>query len=556
MTDHRSRTEQELREEIARLNQRIKALEKSEIRLKQTEEALTKNEELFRKAFHTNQDSINITRVTDGRYVSINEGFTKMLGYTEEEVIGKTSIELNIWANLEDRRKLVDATRAQGEVRNREVKYRRKDGVILCALTSASLIELDGVPHTLNVTRDITGRKRAEAEKAALESRLLQAQKMESIGTLAGGIAHDFNNLLMGIQGYVSLMLLNLDPTHPHYERLKRIERQVASGADLTKQLLGFARGGRYEVKPTNMNDIVRKTASMFGRTKKEITIHRTLERALWITDVDQGQLEQVLMNLYVNAWQAMPGGGELHLKTENVVLGKDHPAPYAFKPGQYVKLSITDTGKGMDEETLARIFDPFFTTKSMGEGRGTGLGLAMVYGIVKGHEGMIDVFSEPGRGTTFHLYLPVSDKPVLKEKAAETEIAIGPETILLVDDEQPVIEVTRELLLSLGYRVYAAGSGQEAIAVYQEKGQEIDMAILDMTMPGMTGGETFDRLRKIDPTLKVLLASGYSIEGQAQEILDRGCNGFLQKPFRREALSRKLREILTGADGRHRPHG
>ena len=316
--------------------------------------------------------------------------------------------------------------------------------------------------------RDITERKRAEEEKRSLEERLQHADKMEAIGTLAGGIAHDFNNLLMGIQGYASLTLMDLDPSHPNYERLKRIEEQVQSGADLTRQLLGFARGGRYEVKPADMNDIIEKTSSMFGRTKKEISIHRKYGKDLWTVEVDRGQMEQVFMNLYVNAWQAMPGGGEIYLETENVLLDDEQAFPYAVKPGKYVKITVTDTGTGMDEKTRERIFDPFFTTKEMG--RGTGLGLATVYGIIKGHKGMINVYSEPGHGTTFTIYLPASEKEVVKEKTATGTIARGTETILLVDDEKMVLEVSKEMLESMGYRVYAAGSGQEAIAVYMEK--------------------------------------------------------------------------------------
>ena len=347
---------------------------------------------------------------------------------------------------------------------------------------------------------------------------------------LAGGIAHDFNNLLMGIQGYASLTLLDLDPSHPNYERLKRIEEQVQSGADLTKQLLGFARGGRYEVKPADMNDIIEKTSSMFGRTKKEISIHRKYGKDLWSVEVDRGQMEQVFMNLYVNAWQAMPGGGEIYLETENVLLDDEQAFPYAVKPGKYVKISVTDTGTGMDEKTRERIFDPFFTTKEMG--RGTGLGLATVYGIIKGHKGMINVYSEPGHGTTFTIYLPASEKEVVKEKTATGTIARGTETILLVDDEKMVLEVSKELLESMGYRVYAAGSGQEAIAVYMEKRNEIDLVILDMIMPGISGGETFDRLREINPGIKVLLSSGYSINGEAQNIWTAAATGSSRSPF------------------------
>ena len=428
-----------------------------------------------------------------------------------------------------------------------ESLQRRKDGQKrLLAWHCHVLKDNNGqVTGALSSAHDITERKWVEEEKRRLEQRLRQADKMETIRTLAGGIAHGFNNLLMGIQGYASLTLLDVDPSHPHYERMKRIEEQVQSGTDLTKQLLGFARGGRHEVKPNDMNDIIKKTSSMFGRTTKEIKIYQKYGGNLWTVEVDRGQMDQMFMNLYMNAWQAMPGGGEITLETENVLLEEEQAFPYAITPGKYVKITVTDTGTGMDEKTRERIFDPFFTTKEMG--RGTGLGLATVYWIIKGHNGMINVYSEPGHGTTFTIYLPASEKEAVKEKTATGTIARGTETILLVDDEQMVLEVSKNLLEYMGYRVYPAGSGQEAIAIYTEKRSEIDLVILDMIMPGLSGGETFDRLREIDPEIRVLLYSGYSIEGKVQQIMDRGCNGFIQKPFQLKNLSQKVREILDG---------
>jgi CheY-like chemotaxis protein len=253
--------------------------------------------------------------------------------------------------------------------------------------------------------------------------------------------------------------------------------------------------------------------------------------------------MEQVFMNLYVNAWQAMPGGGELYLETGNVLLDYGQVFPHTVMPGNYIKISVTDTGTGMDGKTKERIFDPFFTTKEMG--RGTGLGLATVYGIIKGHKGFINVYSESGHGTMFTIYLPASEKEVLKEETTTKTIARGTETILLVDDEKMVLEVSKTLLESIGYRVYAAQTGQEAIALYMEKTNEIDLVLLDMIMPGISGGETFDRLREINPDIKVVLSSGYSISGQAQEIMDKGCNGFIQKPFQLGKLSNKVRDVL-----------
>ena len=393
------------------------------------------------------------------------------------------------------------------------------------------------------LSRDVTEKIEAEAEKKKLETQLQQAQKMEAVGTLAGGIAHDFNNLLMGIQGRASLMLMDADATHPHFEHIKGIEEYVRSAADLTGQLLGFARGGRYEVQPTDLNELIAKQNLMFGRTKKEINIREKFAKNLWTSDVDRRQIEQMLLNIYVNAWQAMPGGGDLYIQTENIIIDESYSKPFRVEPGKYVKISITDTGIGMDKATMRKIFDPFFTTKEMG--RGTGLGLASAYGIIKNHGGFVNVYSEPGQGTTFNIYLPASEEAPIEEKQMDHEILGGTGTVLLVDDQDMILDVSSEILEKLGYAVLIAKGGKEAVAVYNKNRDVIDMVILDMIMPIMGGGETYDRLKEINPDVKVLLSSGYSINGRAKDILKRGCHGFIQKPFNMAELSKKMREIL-----------
>jgi CheY-like chemotaxis protein len=338
-------------------------------------------------------------------------------------------------------------------------------------------------------------------------------------------------------------MLYNMEINHPNYEKLKSIEEMVRSGADLTKQLLGFARGGKYTVKPADLNEMVKKTAVMFGRTKKEITIHKKLAENLYTVEVDQGQFEQVLLNLYVNAWQAMPAGGTIYIETANATLDETFSISYAIKPGRYARISVTDTGIGMDEKTKSRIFEPFFTTKEMG--RGTGLGLASAYGIVKNHQGIIDVISEKGGGSTFIIYLPASGKLASKEQKTTGEIVRGKETILVVDDEETVLRVSSELLTILGYKVIPAQSGKEALDIYGKHRSGIDLIILDMIMPDMGGGETFRLLKAISPGVRVILSSGYSMDDQTKKILDQGCKAFLQKPFNIDKLSQKIRYAL-----------
>ena len=481
-----------------------------------------------------------------GDFTFFNNSVCNITGYSAGELLGMNNREYTTPDNSQKMFNIMNKVYTTAEPSDvTDIEIIRKDGTTITVELNAYLVQdQEGNPIGFRgVVRDVSQRLLAEMEKRKLENQLQQAQKMEAIGNLAGGIAHDFNNILMGMQGNTSLMLLNIDSGHPHYDKLKSIQKYIENGAALTKQLLGFARGGKYEVRATDLNELIEKTARMFGRTKKEIKIHTSQLRDIWNVEVDQGQVEQVLLNIFVNAWHAMPEGGDLHLMTENVFIDDDFNKPFKVETGKYIKISIIDTGAGMDKITQQRIFEPFFTTKEMG--RGTGLGLASAYGIVKNHGGFIDVFSELRKGTTFSIYLPASEKEVMEEIDAAEIVLKGDETLLLVDDEEMIIEVGEEILQALGYKVLPAVSGKEALEIYKNKKDAIDMVILDMIMPGMGGGETYDNLKRINPDIKVLLSSGYSISGQAAEILERGCDGFIQKPFKLRQLSIKIREIL-----------
>jgi len=394
------------------------------------------------------------------------------------------------------------------------------------------------------IIRDITQRRRNEEERKILESQLQQAQKMEAIGTLAGGIAHDFNNLLMAIQGQISLLLMTGKRSDPHRIRLEKIESYIENGSKLTAQLLGYARKGKYEVKPIDLNKVIEDTIRTFRRMKKEVRFYVNLASDLSAIEAEPSQIVQILMNLFLNASDAMPGGGDITVTTANVDHHCIKSLLYKPMPGRYVMMSIRDTGTGMDEWTLEHIFEPFFTTKEMG--RGTGLGLASVYGIIKSHQGFIEVESAVSDGTTFHIFVPASDNAIQENVIADTEaIMTGRGTILLIDDEEDILEIAKPMIESLGYKVIVARSGAEALYLYPKYQEDIDLVLLDMIMPGISGGNVYDRLKTLNPKVRVLLISGYSIESEAKEILFRGCDGFIQKPFQIKALSRKIRSIL-----------
>lgn len=393
-TDEFGRLADAFNEMAARLK---RSLESLHIEISDRKKAEKKYRSVFENA------PIGLFQTTaDGRFLNTNPALAKILGYPNPASLIEdvASIPEQLYIEPNRRSMLVEDALCQDRPVSYEVELYRKDRSVLTANIIIWTVRNENgrVRYLEGFLDDVT-------EKKKIEAQVQQAVKMEAIGTLAGGIAHDFNNLLMAIQGHVSLMFFDIDSQHPHYKRLQNIESSIERGAQLTKQLLGFAQEGKYEVKPVDLNQVIRAQNSIFGRAKKEITIHEKFEERLWRIEADQGQLEQTILNIYINAWQAMPDGGDLYIETANIVLDEKDAEPHDVPPGPYVRLSIGDSGIGMDETTQKRIFEPFFSTKGLG--KGTGLGLASVYGIIKSHKGFITVNSEVGRGTTFVIYLP-----------------------------------------------------------------------------------------------------------------------------------------------------
>jgi two-component system, cell cycle sensor histidine kinase and response regulator CckA len=630
---------------------------------KMKEEALMESEERFRLTFLTSPDSININRLSDGLYIDVNNGFTATIGYSREEIIGKSSLELNIWHNPQDRQRLIQSLQEAGYVSNMEAKFRAKDGAVITGLMSARVIMLNGEPHIVSITRDIEEWKRTQSAlkeseqryralfeesmdavfsvlrdgeitdanasfcklfgytreemigkdirelyldpaarpkfqeeiekngsvkdyqikfrkrdgteidclltssvhfgqdgsiagyrgilrdltlRKGLQRQLLQAQKMESIGTLAGGIAHDFNNLLTVVLGFSELLLIGKDERDPSYADLQKIHQSARSGADLVRRILLFSRKAEINPRPLNLNHEIEQTRKMLVRTiPKMIKFELVLSDEPAIVHADPTQLEQVILNLAVNAQDAMPDGGKLTFETKHVTLDEAYCGLHVeAKPGDYVMLSVSDTGHGMDHETLSHIFEPFYTTKETG--KGTGLGLAMVYGIVKQHGGYINCYSEPETGTTFKIYLPVIPPAAkLETLTAKPILPHGTETILLVDDEEMIRDLGKRILERSGYTALTAANGKEALNLYRKKKGRISLVILDLIMPEMGGRQCLEELLKIDPQVKVLIASGYSASGETKKAIESGAMGFVDKPYDISQVLQAVRQVL-----------
>jgi len=504
-----------------------------------TDEALRGSEERFAKAFKSSPLPVMITTWDEARFVDVNDAALQLSGYSREEVIGRTVDELNLWGNTEDRDAFYRMLKDSGHVKALQSTFRTRKGEVRHVELFSDTIELDGMSCLLTIARDTT-------ESLKLEAQFRQAQKMDAIGRLAGGVAHDFNNMLAVIVGYVQLLQDRVGPDDSGQKHIEQIRRACERAAGLTRQLLAFSRKQVVQPRILNLNVVVSNLSKMLLRMiGEDITLSMIPGIPLGSIKADLGQIEQVLMNLAINARDAMPNGGRIVIETRNAELKEDQAQ---YRPvvvsGSYVMLSISDTGTGMDEPTMARIFEPFFTTKSAG--KGTGLGLSMVYGIVKQSSGYIWVTSEPGKGATFKMYFPrVNEEPdPMIAPMSDPPIVGGSETILVVEDDPSLRELIVALLEESGYKVIEALDPKEAIEIARKK-KRIHLLLTDVIMPDMGGGELAQQISQLRPDVKVLFMSGYSGDLIASHGILEAATNLVEKPFTKHTLLSKLRSVL-----------
>ena len=525
-----------LKDRLARLpNAVLQAIER-----KKSKEALQRSEAENRQLVQHAPVGIYRSSAKEDRFLSVNPGLVSMLGYSSAEELLQVRISKDVYLNSADRERLLERSSLLGSYLGIEVQWKRKDGKpIRVRLSGRTLQEGSETVANEVFAEDIT-------DYHSLQQQLQQAQKMEAIGRLAGGIAHDFNNLLGIILGYSDLLSLDKTIGDQARHRLEEISKASQRAVALTRQLLAFSRKQVLEIRTLNLNELIKNTTGMLQRLLGEdVALMTELDPNLGLVHVDPAQMEQIVMNLAVNSRDAMPNGGELTIQTSNVELddayGKRH---MHVPPGEYVLLAVTDNGTGIDAETQKLMFEPFFTTK--GVERGTGLGLSTVYGIVKQSNGYIWVYSEVGMGTTFKIYLPrvEGSAEILSPAPQSRAIERGSETILLVEDDASLRALDRELLEEMGYEVLDASEGSEALTISGRTPGTIHLLVTDVIMPGMNGKELAEQLLESRPNMRVLYVSGYS-DNIIRNVISSPGASFLQKPFTRQVLSKKLREVL-----------
>jgi PAS domain S-box-containing protein len=541
-----SRATDELREINVRLTREV-------AERKQAAAALTETEERFRVIFEHAPDGIFLADFK-GTFVDVNDEVRRVIGFGEKELEGKNLLDLGVLhgADLDKITEILDENRLGKAALTREVTVFRNDGDGVPVEINAHPVAIGGRDLTLGVIRNLTYRKKAEEEAEDLKRELHQAQKMDAIGRLAGGIAHDFNNLLGGIMGYAGLLRNKLLPDSPSEAGIvQKIIDVARQASNRTAQLLAFARKGKYQVTPIPLHEVIDDVVGLLENTiDRKITLVKNYQAHASTVMGDRSQLHSALLNLGVNARDAMLDAGAITFSTDVVHIGEElaHNYPYAIDPGTFLKITVEDNGVGMDEKTRSRAFEPFFSTKKAG--KGTGLGLASVYGTIKHHSGFIELWSEEGKGSRFTICLPLSTEQVSVQQTRQVAEAAPCSrrqgTILVVDDVLIVREIAADVLSDLGYSVNGCGDGIEALAWFKEHHGECDLVILDLTMPKLSGKDCFRAMREIKPALKAIITSGHAMDNDIGELLSEGVLAFLQKPFEIEQLSRTVQRVLS----------
>ena len=518
-------------------------------RVKETIKALAESEERFRLAIKTTPDSICITRLDDGFIVEINDAFTKMRGYSRKDVLNRRAVQVGLWHDPADRRKMADLLMRNGHLIEHESLFRRRDGSLFRGSISANIVSFKGEPFIISVTRDLTDLIESEREKRELQERLFQSQKIESLGTLVGGIAHDFNNMLQIIIGYAEILMDGDSVKRDCHDQLGTIIRTSRDGADLVAKLLAFGQQARGFPIPIDLNSELQSMAPFIARTMPvQVELSLDLMEARALINADRTQVDQVIMNLAINAAEAMPNGGFLKITTRKVYLDDEYCRNRpGTTTGEHIQLKFSDNGSGINPNDLSRIFDPFFSTKQKGSTRGTGMGLSVVMGIVQQYGGHITCDSEQGKGSEFTIYfpaiqtvgqaVPVSDR---SPRSGETQ------TILLVEDVPLIAEMEKSVLETEGFDVLVASNGKEALDIYRKHGKDISLVALDLVMPVMSGKECLMKLMKIDPLVKILVISGHSPNDELSRELIPHVKGFVSKPCVRNDLILAIRSALS----------